>query len=89
MVNAFIQHIGSKSLLNPSKTYLLACSGGMDSICLGELLSQAGILFEVAHVNFQLRSDESDADESFVREWATKKKVIVHSKTFKIGRAHV
>jgi tRNA(Ile)-lysidine synthase len=70
MVNAFIQHIGSKSLLNHSKNYLLACSGGLDSISLGELLIRAKIPFEVAHVNFNLRGTESQEDEKFVTEWA-------------------
>lgn len=80
MVNAFIQHIGSKSLLNSSKTYLLACSGGLDSICLGELLSSESIPFEVAHMNFQLRGHESDEDEAFVRQWAESKQVAIHMK---------
>lgn len=79
MVNAFIQHIGSKTLLNPSKTYLLACSGGLDSICLGELLSLASVPFEVAHVNFQLRSEESDGDQNFVRNWAKEKNAVFHT----------
>lgn len=80
MVNAFIQHIGSKSLLNSSKTYLLACSGGLDSICLGELLSSESIPFEVAHMNFQLRGHESDEDEAFVRLWAESKQTAIHTK---------
>lgn len=78
MVNAFIQHIGSKSLLNPSKTYLLACSGGLDSICLGELLIRAEIPFEVAHVNFHLRGKESDGDEKFVQDWAKSNSKTAH-----------
>ncbi len=80
MVNAFIQQIDSKSLLNSSKTYLLACSGGLDSICLGELISLASIPFEVAHMNFQLRGTESDEDEAFVRQWAKSKQVAIHTK---------
>jgi tRNA(Ile)-lysidine synthase len=80
MVNAFIQHIGSKSLLNPTKSYLLACSGGLDSICLGELLTLASIPFEVAHMNFQLRGKESEEDEAFVKQWANSKKVPIHIK---------
>ena len=70
MIEAFIRHIRSKSLLNSEKTYLLACSGGLDSICLGTLLNETKISFEVAHVNFRLREEESDEDEAFVRNWA-------------------
>ncbi len=78
MVAAFIRHIQSKSLLNHSESYLLACSGGLDSMVLGELLMRAEISFEVAHVNFQLRGEESQGDEEFVREWATRNKKTAH-----------
>ncbi|MEB2781341.1 tRNA lysidine(34) synthetase TilS [Algoriphagus sp. C2-6-M1] len=70
MVEAFIRHIRNKTILDPSKTYLLASSGGMDSMCLGNLLTKAQIPFEVAHVNFQLRGEDSDQDEEFLRKWA-------------------
>lgn len=70
MIEAFIRHIRSKSILDSKKTYLLACSGGLDSVCLGTLLNEAKIPFEVAHVNFCLREGESEEDEVFVRNWA-------------------
>lgn len=70
MVEAFIRHIRNKSILDPSKTYLLASSGGIDSMCLGNLLTKAEIPFEIAHVNFGLRAAESDADEDFLSKWA-------------------
>ncbi len=70
MVEAFIRHIRNKSILNPFKTYLLASSGGLDSMCLGNLLTKAEIPFEIAHVNFQLRAEESDGDENFLRKLA-------------------
>ncbi|WP_339754690.1 tRNA lysidine(34) synthetase TilS [Algoriphagus aquimarinus] len=70
MVEAFIRHIRNKTILDPSKTYLLASSGGIDSMCLGNLLTKAEIPFEIAHVNFQLRGKDSDDDEEFLRKWA-------------------
>lgn len=65
-------------MLIPTKTYLLACSGGLDSMSLAELLIRAEIPFEVAHVNFHLRGKESDDDEKFVRDWANSNSITVH-----------
>lgn len=78
MIEDFIRHIRSKSLLDSGKTYLLACSGGLDSICLGTLLYETRFAFEVAHVNFQLRGEESDEDEAFVRNWAKSIEKTIH-----------
>lgn len=89
MIENFIQHINQKHLLTPDKTYLLACSGGLDSICLGTLLILAGVNFEIAHINFGLRGQESDQDEAFVRNWAetTKKKIhVIHPDTHRIAK---
>ncbi|PZX49186.1 tRNA lysidine(34) synthetase TilS [Algoriphagus chordae] len=82
MVEAFIRHIRNKTILDPSKTYLLASSGGMDSMCLGNLLIQAEIPFEIAHVNFRLRAKESDEDEDFLGIWAK-----TNGKTFHVHHA--
>lgn len=91
MIETFIQHINKKCLFTPHKTYLLACSGGLDSICLGTLLIHAGINFEIAHVNFGLRGQESDQDEKFVRNWAetiNKKIHVIHPDTETIAKHH-
>ena len=50
-----------------SKKYLLAVSGGSDSICLMHVYDNLNLNFEIAHCNFQLRGAESDGDEQFVK----------------------
>ena len=50
--------------------FVLAVSGGADSVALAHLLKGAGINFEIAHCNFKLRGAESDRDEAFVKNLA-------------------
>lgn len=51
---------------------LVATSGGADSMCLLDLLfnSNLDLNISIAHMNFNLRGADSDADEALVREWA-------------------
>ena len=54
--------------------FLLALSGGADSMTMAHLLLHSplvrGLPVVAAHANFSLRGAESDADEALVREWA-------------------
>lgn len=72
----------SKKLVSSNDRLLLAVSGGVDSVVLCELCSLAGYSFEIAHVNFQLRKEESDDDEKLVRALAAKYRVPIHVKRF-------
>jgi len=51
---------------------LMAVSGGVDSMVMASLFaaSQYGKRAAIAHVNFQLRGCDSDADEALVQRWA-------------------
>ena len=62
--------------------FIVALSGGIDSVVLCELCKQSRIQFSIAHCNFQLRGEESERDERFVREIAEKYGVEVFVKKF-------
>lgn len=52
--------------------FLIAVSGGVDSIVLAYLMKQIGANCTIAHANFQLRDTESNRDEDFVRTFSEK-----------------
>lgn len=70
-------------MLHPHNNFIVAVSGGIDSVVLAELCKQAELNFSIAHCNFKLRGEESERDENFVKEIAEKYKVHFHLKTFK------
>ena len=49
---------------------------------LAEKVRREGGPFAVAHCNFTLRGDDSDADEAFVRNWALSYGVTCHVRRF-------
>ena len=67
-----------------SASFLLAVSGGMDSMCMADIfLNTVGAdAFAVAHCNFSLRGEESDGDEKLVCEWAERNGVRFFVKRF-------
>ncbi|MCF6357509.1 MAG: tRNA lysidine(34) synthetase TilS [Draconibacterium sp.] len=73
MLNKFIEKIKQNQLIEASQKVLLAISGGIDSMVLLHLFEKSGFDYGIVHCNFQLRGDESDGDEEFV-----KKQVLVH-----------
>ncbi|GAA4270071.1 tRNA lysidine(34) synthetase TilS [Hyunsoonleella aestuarii] len=70
MLNSFRDHIHSKFPFLKESKILVAVSGGIDSVVLTHLCHKANLNIALAHCNFNLRGDESDADEDFVIELA-------------------
>lgn len=82
LVESFKNFIVSNHLFNKGDHLLLAVSGGVDSVVLCELCSLSGYNFSIAHCNFLLRGEDSDADETFVRSLAEKYTVPFFVKKF-------
>ena len=57
---------------NKADTYLLAISGGLDSMVLCALLHELQLPIKILHVNYGLRGTESDADQVFVTAYCQK-----------------
>lgn len=66
--------------------FLLAVSGGLDSVSLVHLCARLNLSFAIAHVNFQLRGEESDLDSAFVRHLAAECNVPFFYKAFDTKR---
>ncbi len=72
MIEAFLKYIEENKLCEPKEKILLAVSGGVDSVVMLHLFSKTNYSIAIAHCNFQLRGNESDGDEAFVRNLAEK-----------------
>lgn len=82
LFTSFITYINSEKLFAATDKLLLAVSGGVDSVVLCELCYRAGFNFSIAHCNFQLRAEESERDEVFVKKLGEKYSVQVFIQRF-------
>ena len=80
MLQKLQEYIDRHKLFSTSNKLLLAVSGGLDSVVMLDLLHRLGYQIEVAHMNFQLRGEESDGDEKFVKNLCDKLNIPVHIK---------
>jgi tRNA(Ile)-lysidine synthase len=86
LLNSFLSHLASENLVTRSDRLLLAVSGGLDSVVLCDLCERSGFDFVIVHCNFQLRGQESDRDESFVRNLAARLKREIQVIKFETGK---
>jgi len=78
----FLEFINENRLFGSADRVLLAVSGGLDSVVMTHLFHQIRQPFAIAHVNFGLRGDESDADAHFVQNKAGEYGVPFHLTRF-------
>lgn len=79
MLNSITEANARRAWSLERRQTLLTLSGGKDSMTLFHAFVSLGYPFAVAHVNFGLRGEESDADELFVQRVCEKKGVPFHS----------
>ena len=58
--------------------YIVALSGGADSVALLLILKSIGMPIEAAHCNFHLRGEESDRDEQFCVNLCEREGIALH-----------
>lgn len=82
MLARFQAYIEKNQLFGAQSKILLAISGGVDSMVLLHLLNQGGHQIALAHCNFGLRANASDADQAFIRDRAAENKIPFHDIKF-------
>lgn len=91
MLNKVKDYIKKHNLLNSNDLYLVALSGGADSVALLLLLDEMGYKFHAIHCNFHLRGEESDRDEHFCEQLCQQKNIPfhrIHFDTLTYAEAH-
>ncbi|WP_139421961.1 tRNA lysidine(34) synthetase TilS [Chryseobacterium mulctrae] len=79
--SAFEEQLQNLIQLSDNPTYLLAVSGGADSMVLAYLFNElqgSGYEFQVAHINYKLRGEDSDSDQKVVEDFCYKNNIKFH-----------
>ncbi len=82
LIKKFHTHIQQSNLFTKEDLLIIAVSGGVDSIVLTHLCHQFNYNIIIAHCNFQLRGEESEADQQFVEKFAQQTGLPIEIKVF-------
>lgn len=80
-----IEQILVEQGVSKNSRFLLAASGGVDSMVLLDVFHSMNLNFEVAHCNFGLRGTDSELDALLVEQICQKKEVHFFSKRIEIA----
>ncbi len=79
-MHKLIQQITTFFSAHPAERYFLACSGGIDSMVLANLLLANNLPIELVHVNYGLRGEASDGDQLFLEDFCKTNGIPFHGK---------
>jgi tRNA(Ile)-lysidine synthase len=82
ILSTFKSFILANDLCTQREDIMLAVSGGIDSVVMTDLFYRAGYKCSILHCNFNLRGEESDGDEAFVRSLASSYDMPVYVQRF-------
>lgn len=85
MIELVKKDILKQELISENAKVLVAVSGGIDSVVLFQVLRNLGYDLSIAHCNFQLREEDSNLDEEFVKKLAKKNNVQFYVKRFELS----
>ncbi|MCR9173706.1 MAG: tRNA lysidine(34) synthetase TilS [bacterium] len=86
-MDKLVQHIDTVLINYQPKRLLVACSAGLDSTVLLHACSKLNYPVEIAHVNYQLRGQESEGDQRFLESLSQKLSVPIHIKRIDLNTA--
>lgn len=84
LVQRFNRWLRSHSV-DPQAVFVAGVSGGLDSMVLAECLHRAGVSLHIAHVNYHLRGEDSDGDQSLVERWCEARSIPCHVHHAELG----
>lgn len=82
MLSKLKNHLSEDLSFLKEKKLLIAVSGGVDSMVLLHLLKQLDYDIAIAHCNFNLRGNESDGDEQFIKDYAVENNIKIFATCF-------
>ena len=78
--NSFLDNLKQLGEDISTKTFLLAVSGGADSMVLSSLFKMSNLKFEIAHINYHFRGEDSNLDQKIVENFCTTNQIKFHLK---------